>query len=225
MNRLLARFPSLPYIAPFAVFMGFLALGSWVPVDSRAFSVLRLAILILVLWLFSRGVISWRAPHWLKSILLGIAIFLLWIAPDVLFPAWRGHWLFSNGLTGKAEGPLSPEGQHDPVILTLRTMRAVILVPIVEELFWRGWLPRWLDDMSDFRRVPLGSYSRLAFWGTAILFASEHGAMWDVGLAAGVLYNWWMKQTRSLGDLMLAHAVTNACLSAYVMIAGRWEYW
>jgi len=225
MNRLLARFPSLPYIAPFAVFMAFLALGSWVPVDSRAFSVLRLAVLILVLWVFSRGVISWRAPNWLKSIALGIAVFLLWIAPDVLFPAWRGHWLFSNGLTGKAEGPLSPEGQHDAVILTLRTMRAVILVPIVEELFWRGWLPRWLDDMSDFRRVPLGSYSRLAFWGTAILFASEHGAMWDVGLAAGVLYNWWMKQTRSLGDLMLAHAVTNGCLSAYVMIAGRWEYW
>ena len=225
MNRLLARFPSLPYIVPFAVFMGFLALGSWVPVDSRAFSVLRLAILILVLWLFSRGVISWRALNWFKSILLGIAVFLLWIAPDVLFPAWRGHWLFSNGLTGKAEGPLSPEAQHDAVILALRTARAVILVPIVEELFWRGWLPRWLDDMSDFRRVPLGSYSRLAFWGTAILFASEHGAMWDVGLAAGVLYNWWMKQTRSLGDLMLAHAVTNACLSAYVMIAGRWEYW
>jgi len=223
--KLLDRYPSLPYIAPFAVFMAFLALGSWVPVDSRAFSVLRLAVLILVLWVFSRGVISWRAPNWLKSIALGIAVFLLWIAPDVLFPAWRGHWLFSNGLTGKAEGPLSPEGQHDAVILALRTMRAVILVPIVEELFWRGWLPRWLDDMSDFRRVPLGSYSRLAFWGTAILFASEHGAMWDVGLAAGVLYNWWMKKTRSLGDLMLAHAVTNACLSAYVMIAGRWEYW
>ena len=225
MNRLLSRFPSLPYIAPFAVFMAFLVLGSWLPVDSRAFSVLRLAILILVLWLFSREVISWRAPNWPKSILLGIVVFLLWIAPDVLFPAWRGHWLFSNGLTGKAEGPLSPEAQHDAVILALRTARAVILVPIVEELFWRGWLPRWLDRMEDFRQVPLGQFSRAAFWLTALLFASEHGSMWDVGLAAGLLYNFWMQRTRSLGDLVFAHGVTNACLSAYVVSQGRWEYW
>ena len=60
---------------------------------------------------------------------------------------------------------------------------------------------------------------------TALLFASEHGAMWDVGLAAGLLYNFWMRRTRSLGDLILAHAVTNACLSAYVLSRGRWEYW
>jgi membrane protease YdiL (CAAX protease family) len=49
--------------------------------------------------------------------------------------------------------------------------------------------------------------------------------MWDVGLMAGLAYNWWMRRTRSLGDLMLTHAVTNACLSAYVLIEGRWEYW
>jgi membrane protease YdiL (CAAX protease family) len=58
-----------------------------------------------------------------------------------------------------------------------------------------------------------------------VLFASEHGAYWDVGLAAGVAYNWWMVRTRSLGDLILAHAVTNLCLSVYVIAAGKWEYW
>jgi hypothetical protein len=46
-----------------------------------------------------------------------------------------------------------------------------------------------------------------------------------VGLAAGILYNWWMVRTKSLGDLILAHGVTNAVLSAYVVLAGRWEYW
>lgn len=225
MNRLLQRYPSLPYVAPFGVFMVLLALAPRVPVDLRTSSLLRVVILIVVLWVFSRRVIPWRAPNWLKSALLGLAVFLLWVAPDLLFPAWRGHWLVSNGLTGKAEGTMPLEGQRDALILTLRTLRAVILVPIVEELFWRGWLPRWIDHMEDFRKVPLGTFSRLAFWVTAILFAAEHGAMWDVGLAAGVLYNWWMQKTRSLGDLILAHAVTNACLSAYVMIAGRWEYW
>ena len=225
MNRLLHRFPSLPYVAPFAAFLVLLALSSRLPAGLRTSSVLWLVVVGLVLGLFSRGVIAWRATNWFGSVVLGIAVFLLWIAPDMLFPAWRGHWLFTNGITGHAGGSLPPEGRHDALVLTLRTMRAVMLVPIVEELFWRGWLPRWLDNMDDFRKVPLGTYGRLAFWLTAILFASEHGAMWDVGLAAGVLYNWWMQKTRSLGDLMLAHGVTNACLSAYVIIDGKWQYW
>ncbi len=111
------------------------------------------------------------------------------------------------------------------MVLALRFVRAVLIVPIIEELFWRAWLPRWFDRAKDFREIPLGQYSRAAFWLTAFLFASEHGALWDVGLAAGLLYNWWMKRTRSLGDLILAHAVTNACLSVYVLTRGRWEYW
>jgi hypothetical protein len=79
--------------------------------------------------------------------------------------------------------------------------------------------------MEDFRKIPMGQYTTASFLLTALLFASEHGAMWDVGLAAGLLYNFWMRRTRSLGDLILAHAVTNACLSAYVLSRGRWEYW
>jgi len=68
--------------------------------------------------------------------------------------------------------------------------------------------------------------SRRDKWGLGIpIFALEHGPYWDVGLAAGALYNWWMLRTRSLGDLMISHAATNACLSAYVIWSGRWEYW
>jgi membrane protease YdiL (CAAX protease family) len=46
-----------------------------------------------------------------------------------------------------------------------------------------------------------------------------------VGLLAGLAYNWWMQRTRSLGDLVLAHGVTNACLSVYVVATGQWQYW
>ena len=45
------------------------------------------------------------------------------------------------------------------------------------------------------------------------------------GLLAGILYNWWMIRTRSLGDCILAHAVTNAALSVFVIVFRRWEYW
>jgi hypothetical protein len=57
------------------------------------------------------------------------------------------------------------------------------------------------------------------------LFASEHGSYWEVGLAAGIVYNWWMLRTRSLADCMLAHAVTNGALSAFVIATGAWRYW
>ena len=225
MHRLLQRHPSLPYVAPFAAFMVLLAVAPRLPLEPRVEGILRVSLLLVVLWVFSRHVIEWRAPHWLSSILLGVGVFVLWIAPDVIFPTWRGHWLFDNGLTGRAEGTMPIAGRSDPLVLALRAARAVVLVPIIEELFWRGWLPRWLANMVDFRKVPLGSYTPVIFWVTAALLALEHGSMWDVGLTAGLAYNWWMRRTRSLGDLMLTHAVTNACLSAYVLIEGRWGYW
>jgi CAAX prenyl protease-like protein len=76
----------------------------------------------------------------------------------------------------------------------------------------------------DFERIPLGAYSAAAFWISAVLFASEHGPYWEVGLAAGIAFNWWMIRTRNLGDCILAHAVTNACLGVYVLAFSKWEY-
>ena len=223
--RLTERYPSLPYVAPFATFMLLLVVGPRLPIPARVEAVLRVALVTAVLLLCSRQVISLQVRHWATSIALGIGVFALWIAPDVLFPDFRSSWLFTNGLTGKVEGTVPEDVRHDTLVLSLRFARAAILVPIVEELFWRGWLPRWIDHMADFRKVPLGQFTTASFLLTALLFASEHGAMWDVGLAAGLLYNFWMRRTRSLGDLILAHAVTNACLSAYVLSRGRWEYW
>ena len=91
----------------------------------------------------------------------------------------------------------------------------------------KDWLlsPDAFPIDKDFERVPLGTYQPFSFWITAVLFASEHGSFWGVGLLAGVAYNWWMLRTRNLADCVLAHAVTNACLAGYVLFWGRWEYW
>lgn len=219
------RSPSLFYVLPFAAFLLLLGIASRLPFDARTEAILWVAILTASLGVFSRGVIALRAQRPLASIAVGVGVFLLWIAPDLLFPAWHQHWLFTNALTGKVGGSLPPEARADWLVLVLRATRAVILVPIIEELFWRGWLVRWIDNPGDFTKVPLGSMSRLAFWATALLFASEHGSLWDVGLVAGLIYNVWMQRTRSLGDLIVAHGVTNACLSIYVVAGGHWNYW
>ena len=83
---------------------------------------------------------------------------------------------------------------------------------------------RWLVK-PNFLSIPLGTYASRAFWITAVLFAAEHGAYWDVGLVAGVIYNAWMVKAKRLGDCILAHAVTNGCLSAYVIAYEQWQYW
>ena len=167
---------------------------------------------------------DFRVQNWGVSALVGVAIFVLWIAPDLIFPQYRSFFLFDNSVVGTARSSLSEAARHDVPVLFLRTLRAVAIVPIVEELFWRGWLLRWVID-KDFETVPLGTYSALSFWTVALLFASEHGPYWDVGLVAGIIFNWWMIRSKSLGDLILAHAVANACLSGYVIAAGKWEYW
>ena len=224
LDTLKARYPGLPYIAPFVLFMLLLAAQRYNPIPPAIEFPLRLAILGGALWFFSRDVIELRSHHLIPSACIGIGVFVLWVLPDELFPHYRQHWLFQNALTGTLQSSLPSEAHSDSLILAWRSLRAVLLVPIIEELFWRAWLMRWMIN-PRFDEVRLGAYSHQAFWVTAVLFASEHGPYWDVGLAAGIVYNWWMVRTRSLGDCILAHAVTNACLCGYVIATHKWEYW
>ena len=220
----MTRFPSFPYVAPFAVLMGLLVLNSFLPMQEWTGQAVWLAIMIPVLVFVARPAIDLSMPRWPQSVLIGVFVFLLWIAPDLLFPSYRHHWLFANQFTAAGNASLTFASHGDSLALALRTIRSAAIVPIVEELFWRAWLMRWIIS-ADFQKVPLGKYTAMSFWLVAILFASEHGPYWDVGLAAGMVYNWWMIRTRSLGDCILAHAVTNACLSAYVIVAGKWDFW
>ena len=204
--------------------MALLALHSVLPLPDLTDQILRVTVMTAVLWFIARPVIDLRVRHLISTLAIGILVFVVWVAPDLLIKGYRHFWLFDNAVVGKAATSLSTTAITSWPVLALRMIRAVIIVPIVEELFWRAWLMRWLID-NDFEKVPLGKYSAQAFWIVAVLFASEHGSYWDVGLAAGIIYNWWMVRTRSLGDLILAHAVTNGILGAYVIAFGKWEYW
>jgi len=219
---------SLPYVVPFGAVIALLVILPALHLPPLADQLVWIAVVAAILVGVSRRVLpdqhAFRIRSWGGSLLMGVAVFAIWIGPDLIFPGYHAHWLFSNSLTGSIAAGMSEPGRGDVAVLTLRTLRAAVLVPVAEELFWRAWLMRWIVS-PDFEKVPLGAWSARAFWIVAILFASEHGVLWDVGLAAGILYNWWMLRTKSLGDLILAHGITNACLSAYVVLAGRWEYW
>jgi uncharacterized protein len=217
----LRRHHAVPYVLPFAVFIGLLALQQLVPIPSWV----RFAVSMAAIFAVSLPVLKGRPSKPLLSVLIGVLVFVIWIGPDVIAPAWRHSILFDNSVIGHPAGNTPPASKNDPVFLLFRIAISVIAVPILEELFWRGWLMRWIIDANDFERVPLGAYTPAAFWLVAVLFASEHGSFWDVGLAAGIIYNWWMMRTGNLWDCIVAHAVTNGVLAAWVVAGNHWQYW
>ena len=214
------RHAAVPWVLPFLIFIGLLVVQQAVPGPAWLRFTLSMAAILAV----SRVPLLGGPSKPILSILIGVAVFVIWIGPDLIAPAWHHFILFDNPMwRPTATTPLV--SRADPWFLLPRVAISVIAVPILEELFWRGWLMRWIIDPQNFEKVPLGTYAPAAFWLTAILFASEHGSFWDVGLAAGIVYNWWMIRTRNLWDCILAHAVTNGLLAAWVIGAGQWQYW
>lgn len=218
-----SRSATVGYIAPFLVFLGVMAAEKALSIPTQIAYPVRFTLTWITLLWFSRQYISLRPSMPVASVGIGLLVFIVWVAPDVLF-GYRHSILFENSLTGTAVSSIPPELRTVTWFIVLRTVSSALLVPIVEELFWRGWLMRWMIN-NNFLAVPLGRYQASAFWLTALLFASEHGPYWEVGLLAGVIYNWWIVRTRNLADCILAHGVTNGVLSAYVLMSGHWEYW
>jgi len=217
------RRATIGYIAPFLAFVGMMAVERLIPLPPQWLYPVRFLIVTSLIGALSWPYLSFRPSAPSASMAIGVAVFVIWVAPDVLF-GYRHHWLFENSITGSAASSLAPHLKANLGFVLLRSVSSAIMIPILEELFWRGWMMRWLID-SDFLTVPLGKYVPSAFWIVALLFASEHGPYWEVGLAAGIVYNWWIVRTRNLADCILAHAVTNAVLSAYVVVTGQWQYW
>lgn len=215
---------SLAYIAPFLAYVGLLALEKYIPLSPFLEYTLRIVIVTGVLLTVSRPVIRFHVLMPLLSIVVGLLVFVVWVGPDFLIANYREHWLFRNPVTGAPASTLPDDLKIYPLFLIVRSLGSFVLVPIIEELFWRAWLMRWIID-NNFERVPMGTYRAASFWLVAVLFAAEHGPYWEVGLLAGIIYNWWMIKTKSVGDCILAHAVTNAVLAAYVIWLGQWQYW
>lgn len=154
----------------------------------------------------------------------GFFVFAIWTAPQFFYwlpPRYEG---FNPDLFLD-----SPRVWWAAVIL--RFLRLVIVVPLLEEIFWRGFLMRWLIK-EDFASVPFGTFRWKAFLLTALAFALAHwGNNWIPGpdfaaaLITGIIYNAIACLTRSLGSCVFAHAVTNLFLGLYIMQTKQWGFW
>src|SRR5262245_31229102 len=96
------------FIAPFVVFVGLMALEKSFSLPATYFYPLRFAVVLAVILIFSRPYLKFRPTSPLLSIIVGIVVFAIWIGPDQLF-GYRHHWLFENGITGRAASSLPPD--------------------------------------------------------------------------------------------------------------------
>lgn len=149
------------------------------------------------------------------SILTGLVVFILWINMDWLLP-------FQNKPTGFDLTQFNTGPERIFMIIS-RLFGAVIVVPIMEELFWRSFLIRYIID-QDFSSVPIGHFTLVSFSISTLLFGFEHHLIL-AGIMAGIAYNVLLYYTRSIAHCILAHALTNLLLGVYVMNTGAWQFW
>ncbi len=157
-----------------------------------------------------------RRPFFVAAIALGI--FFLWIAPQQFL-----H--FNARLAGFNPDALTVQPTLYWLTLFLRFLRLVIVVPLVEEIFWRSFLLRYLIS-EKFDAIPFGAFSWLSFAVVALAFAFSHStADWPAALIAGALYNLVAYRTRSLVSCVAAHGLTNLALGLWIIATGQWGFW
>lgn len=107
--------------------------------------------------------------------------------------------------------------------LIVRSVGSVLIVPLAEELVFRGYLLSRLSgrEPSMVDRLPL---SWLAIGISALSFGLLHGA-WLAGTAAGLIYVWVRYRRGEVMDAVFAHATTNALVTVYVFGTGEWSGW
>ncbi|WP_224957181.1 CAAX prenyl protease-related protein [Geomonas subterranea] len=146
---------------------------------------------------------------------IGIVTFLVWIGLPATLPF------------------IPPPKGYDPTLFTgestrslmiaVRVAGAVFVVPVMEELFWRSFLLRYLVA-PDFQSVPLGRFTWGSFVISSVLFGLEHH-LFLAGMLAGALFNLVLYRTRSLAQCVLAHSVANLALACWVLQTGDWRLW
>ena len=218
------------YFGPFLVFLGLIGLGEFVakifdgravawPLSTPMYWVFPLQTLVCG-WLLARWWPHYemRAPRRpVFTVLVGLLVLGLWIAPQQFFHAEPRL----DGFDPAHFGGGAPYWLN----LGFRFLRLVIVVPLVEEIFWRGFLLRYLIG-DDFAKVPFGAFTWLSFAVVTAGFTFEHSqADWPAAALCGALYNLVAYRTRSLSACVLAHAVTNLALGLYVLRTGQLGFW
>ena len=156
--------------------------------------------------------LDWRFG-W-RGIAVGVAIFAIWLA------ACR-FLLKSEGMP-PALAAMSAGARA--LWISTRAFSAILIVPIAEELAYRGYLLRRLLA-EDFEAVSFGAIGWVPLAVTAVAFGIVHGPLLPPGIVAGLAYGAVLIRTGRMGEAVAAHATTNLLIVVWVLALGQWQLW
>ena len=173
---------------------------------------LRIVATAAALWCFRATYLRWAwRPSW-HAAWIGGAVFLMWV---LLEPV--------DGNTGLREAVQALPPSEAAIWITARIVGSALVIPLAEELAFRGYLLRALSGSEADMHVP-PRFTWLSLILTSLAFGMLH-SRWLAGLVAGLAYAWAYHQRGRFADAVAAHVVTNTLIVVAVLAAGQWALW
>lgn len=211
----------LPYALPFGIFLLLTEPARFFPSLVPLLYITKTILVGSLLWFWRDRYsddfsVRLSIGDWLTATACGLLVLVIWIAPE--------HYFHKPGV-GAGFDPYSlADSQNSAIgLIAIRLIGASLVVPVMEELFWRSFLMRYLIN-PDFRTVPVGTFTWFSFLGVAVLFGLEHDKI-VVGIIAGLIYGLLLIRQKNLKGVIVAHGVTNLGLGIYVLVTGNWMFW
>lgn len=217
------------HVIPFVLYLfgtSFLARfgDAWYPV---LYSSLVLGMLVYMAWLLLNKPVLRPHARVLWGVVVGLVGIALWIGLASLhieeqLAQWLPTWLRPEARV--AYNPLEQlSGVQAWAFIAVRLLGIAVVVPIAEELFWRGFLLRWLID-PEWERVPLGEFTLASCATVTLMFTLAHPE-WLAAAVYCLLINGLLYWKKDLWLCVVAHAVSNLALAVYVLATGAWWLW
>lgn len=239
------------HVTPFAVFMGFMLvltfvspLIEWKHPDAPwwrqnpahfVYPVQTLVTLGLLVRYWHNYTFNGSLKWCLAAVVFGAVGIAFWLLPTHLYDHWglseapKGilGWL---GVLPRRDG-FDPSVFHDPqawwAVVITRFLRAVVVVALVEEIFWRGFLMRFACDWEgDYWKQPFGRAHWKSYLIVTGMFMLAHSPDdYAAALVYGSLTYLLCVWSKSLAACVVMHATANLLMGLYIMHTGKYGLW
>jgi CAAX prenyl protease-like protein len=222
---MISKFQSLPYftylvrIIPFAAFAALtIAQGHFGEAGAYWIYTLKTLIGALLIWLVWPYVKEMRWNFSWEAVAAGVAVFLIWVGLDGLYPMFSERAASFNPVYFYGEWSKTAW-----MFIAVRILGSSLVVPMLEEVFYRSFLYR-VFIKSDFTSVPLNSFNWVAFIIVCAGFGLSHFE-WLPGILCAFIYQGLVIRKGRLGDAITAHAITNFLLGLWVVLRPAYQFW
>ncbi len=221
--------PIAAYVAPFVAFLVLTSIEGkgWLGLPYEAWYCVKALVVLGLLWHFHRAWPRWSTRGLGWGLALGVAGVVLWLALDRLQQAIPGLSGLVESVMGVREGfnPFARNGVDLNAIsfVLIRLLGLALVVPLMEEIFWRGFLARFLIN-DNFTQVPQGQFTPQSFAIVTAAFVAVHPELL-AATAWGALVNWLYHKTGNVWACVVMHAVTNLLLGIWILSTGEWRLW